>query len=108
LRQADAESGKQGGAGLTDVETRWAEAVLGKQVEEFVASDIGKVLLGMAEQEKQLALKALATVHPWRRRKIRDLQSRIAWAESFEGWLLDLIHTGRIATKTLDLADYDE
>jgi hypothetical protein len=89
-------------------ETKLAEAVLGRQVEEFIASDIGKVLLGMAEQDARVAMDELKKVHPWRWRKIRDLQNRIKLAESFEGWLLDLVHTGRVATKTLDLADYDE
>jgi hypothetical protein len=91
-----------------DLETRLAEAVLGRQVEEFIASDIGKVLIGMAEQDARVAMSELKKVHPWRWRKIRDLQNRILQAERFEGWLLDLVHTGRISTKTLELADYDD
>jgi hypothetical protein len=85
-----------------------AEAVLGKQTEEFISSDVGKVLLGMAEQDAKMAMQELKKCHPWRWRKIRDLQNRIKWAESFEGWLLDLVHTGRIATKTLEMEEYDD
>ena len=75
---------------------------MGKQAEEFLASDLGRYLVGRARQEAAIAMGDLKRVAPWRRRRIRDLQARIAWAEAFEGWLRELVATGRTAVQSFD------
>jgi hypothetical protein len=79
-----------------------AQTELGMEAEEFLKSDVGRYLLGRARQEGAHAAGDLATVFPWRKRKIQQLQNRIAWANSFESWIRELINTGRSAASTYD------
>lgn len=79
-----------------------AQGALGKDAEDFLRSDIGRYLIGRARQEAMLALRELKTVWPWRRRRIQVLQNRVAWAESFEGWVRELVANGKLAENTLD------
>lgn len=78
-----------------------AEAVLGKDAEEFLNSDIGRYLAGRADQEIAEAQEKLATVASWRRRRIQELQNQIYRAKSFKGWLAELISNGRAAESVL-------
>lgn len=77
------------------------EADLGRQVPDFLRSDIGRYLIGCAEQEYQEAVLELAEVAPWRRRRIRDLQNQAWRARTFMGWLRDLVISGRSAENAL-------
>lgn len=79
-----------------------AEAILGKDAEEFINSDIGQYMIGAAEQEAQEAYESLKGVSPWRRRRIQELQNRIWKAESFKVWLAELVTSGRQAMDALD------
>lgn len=78
-----------------------AEADLGRQVKEFLHSDIGRYLLGCAQQEHQAALEALKTTSPWRRRRITQLQNQAWRAENFMGWLRELLIRGSAAEGAL-------
>ena len=78
-----------------------AEADMGRQVREFLQSDIGRYLLGCAQQEHQAAMEALKRTSPWRRRRITDLQNQAWRAESFMGWLRELVIRGRSAEGAL-------
>lgn len=80
----------------------FAEAVLGKDAEEFISSELGQFIVGRAEQEIADALDELKTCHPWRTRKIRELQNRIWRAESVQNWLAELVVRGRQALNQLD------
>jgi len=62
-------------------------AVLGRQVEAFLESDIGKYLVARAESEAKEAMDQLKTVSFWRKRRIIWLQNRICVAENFQMWL---------------------
>jgi hypothetical protein len=86
-----------------------AQMMLGKDAEEFLASEVGRYLIGRARQESMLALRELRTVWPWRRRRIQMLQNRVAWGEAFEGWVRELVVSGRAAEATFDQmqAEYD-
>jgi hypothetical protein len=77
------------------------EAVVGKQVEEFLGSDIGQAMLTLAEQEAQEAMDELKKIHPTQQDQIRELQNRIWRAEKFEGWLAGLIRDGQQAVTQL-------
>ena len=79
-----------------------ATAMLGRDAEDFIGSDVGRYLLGCAEQEKEEALAALSKVLPWRRKKIQELQNKIWRADSFLQWVSELIITGRQAIQTMD------
>lgn len=80
----------------------WAEAILGKDVEDFLAGDIGRYLIARADEEEHTALEQLATVAPWRRRRIQQLQAQVWRAQSFKSWLGELIVAGRQAVQTLE------
>jgi len=82
-----------------------AQAMLGKDAEEFLNTDLGRYLVGCAEQEIADATEKLVRVSPWRRRRIVDLQSQIWRAQSFQTWLAEIITTGRQAIETLEQKD---
>lgn len=87
---------------MSDNAELYAEAMLGQDVESFLASDIGRYLIGRADQESADAADKLKTVFPWRRRRITELQNQIWRAESFQSWLGELIIRGRQATSQLE------
>jgi hypothetical protein len=82
-----------------------AQAILGKDAEEFLNTDIGRYLVGCAEQEIADATDKLFKVSPWRRRRIAELQSQVWRAQSFQTWLAEIITTGRQAIDTLEQKD---
>lgn len=89
---------------MTDLSTQalYAEAMLGKDAEEFIGSDLGRYMIGRAEQEEREAVELLATVWPWRRRRITELQNRIWRARQFKGWLVELYQIGKQAIDQLE------
>ena len=80
----------------------FAEAILGKDAEEFINSEIGQYLVGCAEQEIVEATEQLKRVHPWRTRRIRELQNQVWRAESVQSWLAELVVRGRQALQSLE------
>lgn len=83
-------------------DTLFAEAVLGKDAEEFIASDLGRYLIGQADMEIEEAQEVLCKVSPWRTRRIRELQNQIWRAQSFKGWLLEMVTAGKAAVQVLE------
>lgn len=79
-----------------------AEAILGRDVEDFLNSEVGKYLVGCAEQEANEAMNELKKIATWRKRRIAELQNKIWRAESFQRWLGELIIGGRQAIQQLD------
>ena len=71
-----------------------AEAEIGEKAREFLESELGKMLLGMAEQDVLLAQEALETVDPTETEKIRDLQNQAKGGRNFQSWLAELITRG--------------
>jgi len=80
----------------------FSEAIVGRDAEDFVTSDIGKYIIGCAEQEAEEATDQLKRVYPWRTRKITELQNKIWRAESIQSWLSELIIKGRQAQQQLE------
>lgn len=80
----------------------WAEAVLGRDAEEFLASELGKYLAGCAEQEEKDAFEALANVDPMEYKQIVMLQNRVWRARNFIGWLREVIVAGKQAKTVLE------
>lgn len=87
---------------MTDEQTLIAEAVLGRDAQEFLASEIGRYLLGRAQMDEREAMEALVSVKWWRRRRIIELQSRIYRARSVRSWLAEIISDGRSAESSLE------
>lgn len=83
-------------------DTLLAEAALGQDAEEFLAGQMGRYILGRCDQEVAEAQGYLATVCPWRRNRIRQLQNQIWRAQSVKRWLAELIVSGRQAAAVLD------
>lgn len=79
-----------------------AEADLGVQAKEFAQSDIGKFMVGAAQQEIAEAQEHLSKVYPWRRRKIQDLQNRIWRSKFFLSLLCELLMSGRVAQGAIE------
>ena len=78
-----------------------AEVDLGRQVPEFLRSELGRYLVGCAEFEYREAMEELEHVSSWRRRRIRDLQNQAWRARSFLGWLRGLVIAGKSAENAL-------
>ena len=80
-------------------------AVFGRQVEDFVNSDIGRHITRRADDEISECLDELKRISPdwpWGRRKIARLQSRIATAERVMHWLAEAITEGHQAMNIIE------
>lgn len=80
----------------------FAEAVLGRDAQEFLNSELGRYLTGMCENEEKLASEELSRVSPWRRNRIRQLQNEIWRARSVRQWLGEIIQAGKQAEHSLE------
>lgn len=74
-----------------------AEAEIGERAQDFIDSDLGKVLIGMAEQEVLAAQQELETADPAKVTEIIRLQERIKLARQFPEWLQELVLRGEQA-----------
>lgn len=81
--------------------TLFAEASIGRQAKEFFHSDIGRYMIGCAQQEYAEASASLKDVPWYRPFKITELQNRMWRAENFMAWLRDLIIQGTAAESSL-------
>lgn len=79
----------------------YSEAMLGKDAEELLKSDLGRTMLGMAQQDYAEAVIALANVPWWRKARIRTLQQKAANSKSFLSYMQELIIRGRQAQGAL-------
>lgn len=86
-----------------DPESRlfFAEADLGRAAKDFLGTELGRYLVGCAQQEYKGALTKLKTTPWWRRRRIQQLQNEAWRAENFLMWLGDLVVRGRAAEHSL-------
>ena len=74
-----------------------AQALIGREAEDFLESDLGRTMLGIAEQEKSIAQEKLKSINPREVYKIETLQNEIWRAESFRGWIEQLVSEGQQA-----------
>lgn len=79
-----------------------AEAVLGRDADDFLNTDIGRYLIGRCDQEIDEAQDILSRVSPWRRRRIQELQNQIYRAKSLKSWLSELISNGKAAEAAME------
>lgn len=79
-----------------------AEAILGRDAEDFARSELGQFILKRCDLEISEAQDELSRVFSWRRRKIQELQNKVWRAKSMKTWLGELISNGRQAEAALD------
>jgi hypothetical protein len=77
-------------------------AVLGRQVEDFLESDIGKYLVQRAEEEGLEALEELKRVSWWRHNRIKWLQNRVWTTDNFQKWLGQAYSEGLMALQNIE------
>lgn len=80
-------------------------AILGKEAELFIGSEIGKYMIARAQMEIDQASYKLKRVFPLRWRRIMQLQNEIDRAERFQSYLADMYTDGQAAMKTLNGED---
>lgn len=78
-------------------EEQIAEALIGEEAKKFVESDLGRAVLGMAEQEVRDAQEKLLDVVPTDVQAIERLQAQARLGTSFRKWLEELITNGEHA-----------
>lgn len=78
-----------------------AEAVLGDDAHDFFNTELGKFVIGAAQQERLEALEALATAPWWNRRRIMLLQNKAYRPVQLLSWLNELIIRGQNAKSIL-------
>lgn len=74
-----------------------AEALIGEEARKFIESDLGKVVLGIADQQVSEALAALEDADPSDVKQIMALQNKARAGRQFRGWLIELINAGENA-----------
>lgn len=74
-----------------------ADAELGDEAKRFVESDLGKCILGMAQQEIMAAQEELETVDPDDSKAIQAIQNKAKLGRMFNQWLYELIDKGNAA-----------
>lgn len=77
-------------------------AVLGKQLEQFWASDVGKYLHSRALKEYTAAVDELMTCDPTNTHVVMRAQGRAWQAEHFEKWVNEGIEAGLRAHQLLE------
>jgi len=92
-----------------DIGTRllYSEVVIGKDAEEFMVSELGKTMIGLAQQDYADALISLGETSWFNLGKSRELQNRASVAKMFVGYLRDLIVRGRQAQIALREGEED-
>lgn len=86
---------------MDDYQLLFAEAKLGLDADVFLASDVGRYLLGRAEQEIEAAYLDLERVRAEDADTIRTLQNQIWRAKSIRQWLHEAIEAGNLAEQQL-------
>ena len=72
-------------------------AELGEEAKQFLSSDLGRTLIGRAEQEATAALEQLGVTDPEDTVTIRHLQAQLSVARKFPEWLREIMDIGESA-----------
>lgn len=77
-------------------------AIIGKDSEEFLSSELGRYMIECAANQVDDAVDKLKKANPMDSELIMELQNQIYRAESFGGWLRDLVIAGNQAIQQID------
>lgn len=69
----------------------WEKAIFGKQVDEFLSSQIGQFLIKKAQNDWQIAVQCLRECES---KDLLKFQSDMKRAESIQGWLIEAVEEG--------------
>jgi hypothetical protein len=79
-------------------------AVFGRQVEDFLNTDLGMYLSQCAEEDRKKAFEELRTVNPFAddgMQKVAAAQHKLRIAECFMAWVAEAVAKGLQATQQL-------
>ena len=79
----------------------FAEARLGQQAIDFLHSDLGRLLMGYARQEKREAMEQLLHTDSHDHTKIDFYQRKAEVADNFVRWIGEAIQNGSLAEDEL-------
>ena len=82
---------------MNELDQLGAEAEIGEAARAFMESELGRTLLGIAEQEAEAARLQLETVDPDDKKAILKLQNQAALGRMFKQWLNELYEKGNTA-----------
>ena len=85
-----------------------AEVSIGEDAAQFAKSDLGRYMVGRADQEIQEFTQQLTKVWGIRRKRIQWLQNEIFKREQFKNYLLEAIQSGRSALAELSERQSEE
>lgn len=77
-------------------------ARFGIEVEQFLASEVGRYLIARAKDEETQALEALAEAPAQEWKRIIELQQTVKRARSIETWLAVAVQNGRAAIRDIE------
>ena len=67
---------------MSEDDTLYAEAAIGQEVEQFIDSAVGRLILGQAEQDQDQAKRELLDLDPYECMTLPDLQNVIGRLQS--------------------------
>ncbi len=79
-----------------------AEAILGRDAQEFLSTELGRYLVGRAELEEREALEKLSEVSAWRVLRVQELQAQVWRARSVRAWLAEIVQAGNAAEAAME------
>lgn len=79
-----------------------AQIVIGEDGARFLASDLGRTMIGLAGQELDAALDELEKADVKDEKKMLELQNKVRFARRFPGWMNELIAEAEEAMQILD------
>ena len=82
---------------MNELDELSAEAEIGDAAKVFMESELGRTILGIAEQEAETARLGLETVDPENKKEITKLQNQAALGRMFKQWLVELFDKGNVA-----------
>lgn len=74
-----------------------AAVLIGDDAEEFVKSELGQTVLGMAKQDAELAMDKFNDCHITDTAKLMEIKVELRVAQRFDRYLSELITRGREA-----------
>lgn len=87
---------------LDPSDPRVEAAVLGRETELFLNTPLGGYLIRRTESEIQSGVERLKYADPEDAPRIRQLQSDIRRAESFQNWLAEAVQAGNQAIASIE------
>lgn len=79
-------------------------AVFGRQVQQFLESDLGEYLALRAQQQSEAAIRELKQLDPFDpdlSRKVATIHQKLRIAENFIDWVAEVVDRGLQATEQL-------